>query len=130
MRLPSHLISQLYTSNLLTCLVDFTFSTVGSQPPTIVQFGANVPQEVARASSLVAPYVSGVDINCGCPQSWACAETLGAALMEKRELVRDMVLETRQTLRDEGWAVGKEKDIENPKGRSVSVKIRVHKDLR
>lgn len=50
--------------------------------------------------------------------------------MEKRELVRDMVIETRQKLRDEGWAVGKEKDIDNPKGRSVSVKIRVHKDLR
>lgn len=50
--------------------------------------------------------------------------------MEERELVRDMVIETRQRLRDEGWAVGKEKDIDNPKGRSVSVKIRVHKDLR
>ncbi|ROW11415.1 hypothetical protein VMCG_01533 [Cytospora schulzeri] len=109
---------------------DFTFSTDGPQPPTIVQFGANSPVEVSRASSLVAPYVGGVDINCGCPQSWACSETLGAALMEKRELVRDMVIETRQKLRDEGWAVGKEKDIDNPKGRSVSVKIRVHKDLR
>lgn len=61
---------------------------------------------------------------------WACSETLGAALMEKRELVRDMVLETRQMLKDDGWAVGKEKDMDNPKGRSVSVKIRVHKDLR
>lgn len=50
--------------------------------------------------------------------------------MEKRELVRDMVVETRLRLRDEGWAVGKEKDIDNPKGRSVSIKIRVHKDLR
>lgn len=98
--------------------------------PTIVQFGANSPLEISRAASLVAPYVNGVDLNCGCPQSWACAETLGAALMEQRELVRDMVLETRQKLRDEGWAVGKEKDIDNPKGRSVSVKIRVHKDLR
>lgn len=50
--------------------------------------------------------------------------------MDERELVRDMVIETRQKLRDEGWAVGKEKDIDDPKGRSVSVKIRVHKDLR
>lgn len=115
---------------VLTSPADFTLSTAGPQPPTIVQFGANVPRELARASSLVAPYVSGVDINCGCPQSWACAETLGAALMEKRELVRDMVIETRRKLRDEGWAVGKEEDVESPKGRSVSVKIRVHKDLR
>lgn len=109
---------------------DFTISTQGPQPPTIVQFGANVPQELARASSLVAPYVNGIDLNCGCPQSWACAETLGAALMEERALVRDLVLETRQRLRAEGWAVGKEKDIDSLKGRSVSVKIRVHKDLR
>lgn len=111
-------------------VIDFTISTQGPQPPTIVQFGANVPQELARASSLVAPYVNGIDLNCGCPQSWACAETLGAALMEERALVRDLVLETRQRLRAEGWAVGKEKDIDSPKGRSVSVKIRVHKDLR
>ncbi|KAK4241581.1 tRNA-dihydrouridine synthase [Achaetomium macrosporum] len=109
---------------------DFTISTNGPQPPTIVQFGANVPQELARASSLVAPFCNGVDLNCGCPQSWACAETLGAALMEKRELVRDMVVETREQLRRDGWGVGKERDINNPKGRSVSVKIRVHKDLR
>ncbi|KAJ3563070.1 hypothetical protein NPX13_g8330 [Xylaria arbuscula] len=79
-----------------------------------------------------APFVNGVDLNCGCPQSWACAETLGAALMEKSELVRDMVVATRQRLRDDGWGVGKEADIENAegKGRSVSVKIRVHHDLR
>lgn len=109
---------------------DFTYSTTEGQPPTIAQFGANVPLELARASSLVAPYVSGVDLNCGCPQSWACAETLGAALMERRELVRDMVLETRQRLRKDGWAVGMEKDVDHPRGRSVSVKIRIHKDLR
>ncbi|KAK1253690.1 hypothetical protein MKX07_001767 [Trichoderma sp. CBMAI-0711] len=109
---------------------DFTISTTGIQPPTIVQFGANVPLELARASTLVAPYVSGVDLNCGCPQSWACAETLGAALMNKRELVRDMVVETRQHLARDGWAVGLEKDVDSPRGRSVSVKIRVHDDLR
>lgn len=110
--------------------LDFTIST--PQPPTIVQFGANVPLELARASSLVAPFASGVDLNCGCPQSWACAETLGAALMEKRELVRDMVVATRAQLRRDGWAVGLERDVDDPegKGRSVSVKIRVHKDLR
>lgn len=109
---------------------DLTISTNGPQPPTVVQFGANDPQELARASTLVAPYAGGVDLNCGCPQSWACAETLGAALMEKRELVRDMVIETREYLRRDGWGVGKERDVDNPKGRSVSVKIRVHKDLR
>lgn len=111
-------------------MTDLTVSTNPSQPPTIVQFGANVPLELARASSLVAPGVNGVDLNCGCPQSWACAEKLGAALMGHRELVRDMVVETRQRLQQDGWHVGMEKDIESPKGRSVSVKIRIHDDLR
>ncbi|KAJ8121825.1 hypothetical protein ONZ43_g1822 [Nemania bipapillata] len=111
---------------------DLTISTTGPELPTIAQFGSNSPLELSRASSLAAPFVNGIDLNCGCPQSWACAETLGAALMEKRELVRDMVVATRQRLREDGWAVGKEEDMHNPdgKGRSVSVKIRVHHDLR
>ncbi|XWW93103.1 hypothetical protein V2A60_001032 [Cordyceps javanica] len=109
---------------------DLTVGTVGPQPVTILQFGANDPTELARASSLAVPYVSGVDLNCGCPQGWACAETLGAALMNERELVRDMVVGTRDRLAREGWAVGLDADAENPRGRSVSVKIRVHDDLR
>lgn len=109
---------------------DLTVSTSGAQPNTIVQFGANSPLELSRASSLAAPFVNGVDLNCGCPQSWACSETLGAALMERRELVRDLVVETRSRLRDDGWAVEREASADDPRGRSVSVKIRVHKDLR
>lgn len=50
--------------------------------------------------------------------------------MERRELVLDMVTETRERLRQDGWGVGMEKDMQNPKGRSVTVKIRVHNDLR
>ncbi|KAI1209437.1 FMN-linked oxidoreductase [Annulohypoxylon truncatum] len=105
--------------------------------PTIAQFGANQPLELSRAASLAAPYVNGVDLNCGCPQSWACAEKLGAALMERRELVRDMVVETRARLSRDGWAVDLANYDSNPdvdpragRGRSVSVKIRVHSDLR
>ncbi|KAK5628252.1 hypothetical protein RRF57_003967 [Xylaria bambusicola] len=111
---------------------DLTISTSRRELPTIAQFGSNSPLELSRASSLAAPFVNGVDLNCGCPQSWACAEALGAALMEKRGLVRDMVVATRQRLRDDGWGVGKEEDIGHTegKGRSVSVKIRVHHDLR
>ncbi|KAL3961774.1 hypothetical protein ACCO45_003297 [Purpureocillium lilacinum] len=88
----------------------------GRPAPTILQFGANKPLELARASALAAPFVSGVDLNCGCPQSWACAETLGAALMNRRELVRDMVVETRDRLRGDGWAVGMEADVDSPPG--------------
>ncbi|OTA56445.1 tRNA-dihydrouridine synthase 4 [Hypoxylon sp. EC38] len=123
---------------------DLTMSTPtstagGVEVPTIAQFGANSPLELSRAASLAAPFVNGVDLNCGCPQSWACAEKLGAALMEQRELVREMIVSTRSRLARDGWAVDlsspnpnsdSNSKIESRKGRSVSVKIRVHKDLR
>jgi tRNA-dihydrouridine synthase 4 len=63
--------------------------------------------------------VSGVDLNCGCPQSWACAESLGAALMNKRELVAEIVTEAKKKLKHDGFGE-----------KTVSVKIRVHPDLR
>lgn len=107
-----------------------TGSLPSSSPPTILQLGANKPLEMARASALAAPAVHGVDLNCGCPQSWACAESMGAALINKGELVRDMVVETRNMLKNDGWAVGLGADVDSPIGRSVSVKIRVHDDLR
>ncbi|RYO91024.1 hypothetical protein DL763_005102 [Monosporascus cannonballus] len=114
---------------------DLTVSTTSMatkrQPPTIAQFGASDPVELSRAASLAAPFVNGVDLNCGCPQSWACAASLGAALMGRRDLVRDMVVATRRRLADDGWAVGMTaRDLGSPRGRSVSVKIRVHSDLR
>lgn len=113
---------------------DLTMSTDTNspQPPTIAQFGSNDAVEFARAASLAAPFVNGVDLNCGCPQSWACAESLGAALMGRREVVRDMVVAARGRLGEvDGWGVGMGRaDIESAKGRSVSVKIRVHADLR
>ncbi|KAI8956741.1 FMN-linked oxidoreductase [Daldinia sp. FL1419] len=109
-------------------------SSTEEEVPTIAQFGANDPLELSRAASLAAPFVNGVDLNCGCPQSWACAETLGAALMNRRELVRDMVIATRDQLASDGWDVrsfgGADSHANGPVGRSVSVKIRVHKDLR
>lgn len=97
-----------------------------AQPPTIVQFGASSPVEFSRAASLVMPYANGVDLNCGCPQTWACAASLGAALMEKRHLVRDILVETRGMMLRDGW----QRDKESRSGRSLSVKIRIHKDLR
>lgn len=42
--------------------------------PVIVQFAANNSLDAADAAELVAPFVSGVDLNCGCPQKWAISE--------------------------------------------------------
>lgn len=43
----------------------------------------------------MAPYCAGVNLNCGCPQGWAVKEGLGACLMQKPELVADMVRQAR-----------------------------------
>jgi tRNA-dihydrouridine synthase 4 len=50
--------------------------------------------------------------------------------MNERALVREMVLATRRRLAEDGWGVGMERDVESSRGRSVSVKIRIHSDLR
>jgi len=86
----------------------------GRQHAVIAQFAASDPQEFARAAELIAPWVDGVNLNCGCPQSWAIKEGIGCSLMEYPELVAEIVKAARARL-------GPEK--------SVSVKIRIHKDL-
>jgi tRNA-dihydrouridine synthase 4 len=83
--------------------------------PLVVQFGACSPLELSRAASIVQPYCAGIDLNCGCPQSWACHDGLGAALMHERGKVADMIKAVKRACGD---------------GFSMSVKIRVHKDLR
>ncbi|KAK0114968.1 hypothetical protein ONS96_013442 [Cadophora gregata f. sp. sojae] len=99
---------------------DSDFTTCPNPPPTIVQLGVNSPLEIVRTTTLLAPHVNGIDINCGCPQSWACAETLGAALMHHPTLVASMVSSAKSTLHELGYE-GK---------KTISVKIRIHKDLR
>jgi len=49
--------------------------------------------------------------------------------MDKRELVREMVTAARARLRDDGWGVER-RHADEPDGRTISVKIRVHGDLR
>lgn len=63
---------------------------------------------------MVAPYCDGVNLNCGCPQSWAISEGVGCALMRKPELVAEMVREAKKRTGN---------------GFSVSVKMRIHADL-
>lgn len=91
------------------------FSTNAQDTPLVVQFGACSATELSRAASMVQPYCAGIDLNCGCPQSWACHDGLGAALMHERGKVAEMVKMVKKVC-------GKEF--------CVSVKIRVHKNLR
>ena len=81
----------------------------------VAQFASPVPEHLADAAELIAPYVDGLDINCGCPQGWAYKEGIGCALLRKPELVRDMIRSVKGRL---GWRW------------SVSIKIRVDPDLK
>ncbi|XP_010727018.1 tRNA-dihydrouridine(20a/20b) synthase [NAD(P)+]-like [Meleagris gallopavo] len=93
----------------------YLFIGVGDNP-LIVQFAAKEAQVLCDAALLVCPFADGVDLNCGCPQRWAMAEGYGACLINKPELVQDMVRHVRNR-------------IDNPRF-SVSIKIRIHEDLK
>nr|XP_042912080.1 tRNA-dihydrouridine(20a/20b) synthase [NAD(P)+]-like isoform X1 [Parasteatoda tepidariorum] len=58
----------------------------------------------------------GIDLNCGCPQRWAMSDGYGACLLEKPEIVQDMIHQVRNRISDSRY--------------TVSLKIRVHDDLR
>ncbi|XP_063845447.1 tRNA-dihydrouridine(20a/20b) synthase [NAD(P)+]-like isoform X2 [Scylla paramamosain] len=92
------------------------FTTSKEDRPLIVQFAAKQGEDWARATELVSQYCDGVDLNCGCPQRWAMAEGYGACLIHKPHLVSDMVRQTRGTVSQPEF--------------TVSVKIRIHDDLR
>ncbi|XP_035188348.1 tRNA-dihydrouridine(20a/20b) synthase [NAD(P)+]-like isoform X2 [Oxyura jamaicensis] len=95
---------------------DSEFTTNKGDNPLIVQFAAKEAQVLCDAARIVCPFADGIDLNCGCPQRWAMAEGYGACLINKPELVRDMVRHVRN-------------QIDIPRF-SVSIKIRIHEDLK
>ncbi|XP_043197733.1 tRNA-dihydrouridine(20a/20b) synthase [NAD(P)+]-like [Amphibalanus amphitrite] len=95
---------------------DSEFTTNAADKPLIVQFAANNAADFACAAELVAKWCQGVDLNCGCPQRWAQQEGIGACLINKPQLVFDVVRQTRNRIADTDF--------------TISVKIRVHKDIR
>jgi tRNA-dihydrouridine synthase 4 len=76
----------------------------------LAQFASPNAGSLADAAELIAPYIDGLDINCGCPQKWAFHEGIGCALLRKPELVADMIRCTKDRM---GW------------GWPVSIKIRI-----
>ncbi|XP_062990227.1 tRNA-dihydrouridine(20a/20b) synthase [NAD(P)+]-like isoform X2 [Elgaria multicarinata webbii] len=92
------------------------FTTNQGDHPLIVQFAAKEAQVLADAACIVSPFADGIDLNCGCPQRWAMAEGYGACLINKPELVQEMVRLVRN-------------QVENPMF-TVSIKIRIHDDLK
>lgn len=90
------------------------FRTNSCDSPLIVQFGSHDVESFARATEMVSLYCDGVNLNCGCPQSWAIQEGIGCALMKKPELVRDMVRAAKKRCGERFC---------------VSVKIRIHPNV-
>lgn len=74
---------------------DADFRTHTKDTPLVVQFAAATAEQFAAAAQIVEPYASAVDLNCGCPQRWAMQEGYGSALIQKPELISDMVRQTR-----------------------------------
>ena len=58
-------------SDFTTCPLERYATTNGKQHALLAQFASSDPTEFARAAELIAPWVDGIDLNCGCPQSWA-----------------------------------------------------------
>lgn len=56
------------------------------------------------------PYTDGIDLNCGCPQSWAIKEGYGCYLLKNIEIIEDMMKTVRRN---------------TPNDFSVSLKIRL-----
>ncbi|EDW03156.1 tRNA-dihydrouridine(20a/20b) synthase [NAD(P)+]-like [Drosophila grimshawi] len=86
------------------------FTTGPDDQPLIAQFAAKDATEFVTSAQLIYPYVDGIDLNCGCPQSWAIAKGYGCGLLRQPDQMRDMIQCLRRTL---------------PTGFSVSVKMRL-----
>eukprot|EP00092_Neocalanus_flemingeri_P032204 GFUD01035002.1.p1 GENE.GFUD01035002.1~~GFUD01035002.1.p1 ORF type:complete len:302 (+),score=58.57 GFUD01035002.1:83-988(+) len=94
---------------------DIEFTTNEGDKPLIVQLAANKAEFFSGSAELVSKYCNGVDLNCGCPQRWAWKEGIGACLINNPEFVSDVVKQTKAKISDPNF--------------SVSVKIRIHKDI-
>lgn len=91
------------------------FTTNENDHPLIAQFAANCTTDFLYATQMIQNYVNGVDINCGCPQKWAKDDGYGCYLLQKTEVIEDMLKTVRRN---------------TPSDFSVSIKIRLlNKDI-
>jgi len=65
----------------------------------VLQIGASNADEALVAAKLVENDVSGIDLNCGCPQHFSMSGGMGAALLSKPCVVADIVSALRKNLR-------------------------------
>ncbi|XP_044747465.1 tRNA-dihydrouridine(20a/20b) synthase [NAD(P)+]-like [Coccinella septempunctata] len=91
------------------------FKTSLGDTPVIIQFAANNVNDFVTAACLACPYVSGVDLNCGCPQRWANDQGVGCVMLENPQKIFEITRNCRNRI---------------CKPFSVSVKTRILHDLK
>ncbi|RMZ87030.1 hypothetical protein DV736_g5749, partial [Chaetothyriales sp. CBS 134916] len=78
----------------------------------IFQVGTNNAERAVEAMKQFAPYVSGIDVNAGCPKPFSTDGGMGAALLKTADLLASIL----KALVEE---------VGNPFGIGISVKIRL-----
>lgn len=69
------------------------FPTSVLDRPLVCHFGANDPNDFAKAAQLAAPYCDAIDLNLGCPQRTAYVGHFGSYLLDPKDraLLLDIV---------------------------------------
>lgn len=97
------------------------FTTCKDDNPVIVQFATDDPIIFANAAELVSKYANGVDLNCGCPKQDVRSKGFGSSLLNKPELLADMVKQTRARVADPDFSVSLKIRISHPIERTVDL---------
>uniref|UniRef100_A0A7I5E8T5 tRNA-dihydrouridine synthase n=1 Tax=Haemonchus contortus TaxID=6289 RepID=A0A7I5E8T5_HAECO len=97
------------------------FSTIPSDRPLIVQFASDDPSIFAAAAELVYKYCSGVDLNCGCPKGDVRAKGFGSFLLNKPDLLADIVRQCRARISDPEFTISLKIRVQYPLDRTVDL---------
>ncbi|EFP86572.2 uncharacterized protein PGTG_12954 [Puccinia graminis f. sp. tritici CRL 75-36-700-3] len=114
---PQQMLNEFEVVHICAPMVRYSklpFRQLVSEYETHITFTPMILHRVAKRKG-ISRYVDGIDINCGCPQQWACKEGIGSALLRKPDLVRELVRFIK---------VSCGQDF------PVSIKIRIDDDLR
>ncbi|CAI4230338.1 unnamed protein product [Auanema sp. JU1783] len=97
------------------------FTTVPNDKPLIVQFASDDPFVFASAAQVVYKYSTGVDLNCGCPKGDVRAKGFGSFLLNKPELLADMVRQTRAAVNDSEYTISLKIRVQYPLDRTIDL---------
>ncbi|CAJ0598857.1 unnamed protein product [Cylicocyclus nassatus] len=97
------------------------FSTTPDDRPLIVQFASDDPFVFGSAAELVYKYATGVDLNCGCPKSDVRAKGFGSFLLNRPELLSDIVRQCRARIHDPDFTISLKIRVQYPLERTVDL---------